>query len=451
MTQSAWNPVVEALSTTQARRLVRHTRAAQRRDTRLCYVSRVGDTGEKTEEATPEKLRKAKEEGQVPKSQDFVSALGFASGFLAMAGLLSYIINTIKEFLVASIDAAMRAPTMSTIGRVLQEALPLILKVSLPVGATVMVIGIFSNVLQTGFFLAFKVIIPKFDKLNPINGLKGLFKLKKIVELIKNILKMAIAAWLAWKVMAEALFSITLSVTLPVTQSVDFGASVLWDYLIKTVVLFLTIGAADLLYARHSFHKEMMMSKYDVKQEYKQSEGDPHMKSHRKQLAQELLFGGSVENVKNADAVVVNPAHIAVAIKYDKDKSKAPTVVAKGMRVHAEKIKEIAKHYGVPILRNIPLAQALNKLEIGEEIPEELYEAVAEVLSFVYKIREEQENRQKKQRDEREAQQDARLAGAAAGGGEAAAAAPGGAGPSPAGNRGAPPPGLKENLLRRRR
>jgi flagellar biosynthetic protein FlhB len=237
-----------------------------------------------------------------------------------------------------------------------------------------------------------------------------------------------------------------LTVTLPLPQSVDYGSGLLWDYLIKTIVLFVIIGAADLMWSRHQFNKEMMMSKYDVKQEYKQSEGDPHMKGHRRQLAQELLFSGSVENVRNADAVVVNPDHIAVAIKYDKDKSKAPKVVAKGMRIHAEKIKEIAKHYGVPILRNVPLAQALNKLEIDEEIPEELYEAVAEVLSFVYKIREEQENRQKKQADERQAQQDARAEAQAQG-----QPKPEGA-PAPDLAKLAPPhPGLKDNLLRRKR
>jgi flagellar biosynthetic protein FlhB len=365
----------------------------------------VGDTGEKTEEATPEKLRKAKEEGQVPKSQDFVSALGFASGFLTFIGLLTYVMAELKDFTLAALDSAFREPTLATISKLIQDAIPLFLKLTLPVGGAVFVMGIFSNVLQTGFFLAFKVLIPKLDKINPVNGLKGMFKLKKFIDLIKNIVKMGIAAWLAWSIMRDALGDMTLTVMLPIESSVSFGSTLLWDYLVKTLVLFVIIGGADLLYSRHSFNKEMMMSKYDVKQEYKQSEGDPHMKGHRKQLAQELLFSGSMENVKNADAVVVNPAHIAVAIKYDKDKTKAPTVVAKGMRVHAEKIKEIAKHYGVPILRNVPLAQALNKLDIGEEIPEDLYEAVAEVLSFVYKIREEQENRQKKQRsDAQEAQ-----------------------------------------------
>jgi len=165
--------------------------------------------------------------------------------------------------------------------------------------------------------------------------------------------------------------------------------------MIKVSAVFIIIGVVDLIIARKQFAKEMMMSKHDVKQEYKQMEGDPQVKGQRKQLAHELLFSGSQENVKNADAVIVNPAHIAVAISFDKEKNKAPKVVAKGMRKHAEKIKEIAKHYGVPILRNVPLAQALNKLEIDEEIPEELFEAVAEVLAFVYKIREEQENKNK--------------------------------------------------------
>ncbi|MBK8014535.1 MAG: EscU/YscU/HrcU family type III secretion system export apparatus switch protein [Deltaproteobacteria bacterium] len=358
------------------------------------------ETGEKTEEATPEKLRKSKEEGQVPKSQDFVSALGFVAGFFTLVALLDYIATEVMDFTRQSLEAAFRAPSPSTIAQLLENAIPFLLRISLPIGAAVLVTGVFSNVLQTGFFLAFKVLKPKMDKINPINGLKGMFKVKKFVDLAKNMLKVAIAAWLAWSIISKAVYDMTLSVTLPMASAIEFGRGVIWEYLVKTAALFIVIGGADLLWARRVFQKEMMMSKYDVKQEYKQSEGDPQMKGQRRQLAQELLFGGGMENVKNADAVIVNPTHIAVAIKYDKKKGKdaAPTVVAKGMRIHAEKIKELAKHYGVPILRNVPLAQALNKLDIDEEIPEELYEAVAEVLSFVFKIKEEQEARQKEQR-----------------------------------------------------
>lgn len=370
-----------------------------------------GETGEKTEEATPEKLRKAKQEGQVPKSQDFVGALGFALGFLTLAALLSFVFGEVEEFARAAIDAATREPTSATISKIMNDAIPLILKVTLPIGGAVFVMGVFSNVMQTGFFMAFKVLVPKLDKVNPINGLKGLFKVKKFVELIKNMVKMTAAGWLAYDIMKNAVYDMTLSVTLPIDQSVGYGGSLVWEYLVKTTALFIFIGVIDLIWSRKVFFKEQMMSKYDVKQEYKQSEGDPQMKGQRKQLAHELLFGGGQENVKNADAVIVNPVHIAVAIKYDTDRDQAPKVVAKGMRVHAEKIKELAKHYGVPILRNVPLAQALHKLDIDEEIPEELYEAVAEVLSFVYKIREEQENRQQQQAEQRaEAREDMRRA-----------------------------------------
>lgn len=360
-----------------------------------------GETGEKTEEATPEKLRKAKEEGQVPKSQDFVGALGFATGFFALVGLLGFVFGEVEDFAQACLDAAGSNPSKATITKLLKDAIPFFLKVTLPIGAAVFVMGVFSNVVQTGFFMAFKVLIPKLDKINPVNGFKNMFKVKKFVELIKNIVKMGAAAWIAWDVMSDALYDMTLVVTMPFHEAVDFGSGLLWDYLVKTTGLFFAIGVIDLIWSRRVFNKEQMMSKYDVKQEYKQSEGDPQMKGQRRQLAHELLFSGGAQNVKNADAVVVNPAHIAVAIKYDVDNDKAPKVVAKGMRVHAEKIKELAKHYGVPILRNVPLAQALNKLDVDEEVPEELYEAVAEVLAFVYKIKEEQENRQAKQADDR--------------------------------------------------
>jgi flagellar biosynthetic protein FlhB len=355
----------------------------------------VGDSGEKTEEATPEKLRKSKEEGQVPKSQDFVGALGFAGGFFTLAALIGYVGNEIMEYTRAAIAAAVDRPSLAVIGVLFDEAVPLIMRVVLPIGGIVFVMGIFSNVVQTGFFVAFKAIVPKIEKLNPVNGLKGLFKMKKVVELLKNLVKMAVVTYVAWDIMSEALADMVLIVSQPFENALEFGAGLLSDFMIKVTAVFMIIGALDLIIARKQFAKEMMMSKHDVKQEYKQMEGDPQMKGQRKQLAQELLFSGSQENVKNADAVIVNPAHIAVAIKFDQEKDKSPKVVAKGMRKHAEKIKEIAKHYGVPILRNVPLAQALNKLEIDEEIPEDLFEAVAEVLAFVYKIREEQENKNK--------------------------------------------------------
>ncbi|MEZ4271948.1 MAG: EscU/YscU/HrcU family type III secretion system export apparatus switch protein, partial [Myxococcota bacterium] len=169
--------------------------------------------------------------------------------------------------------------------------------------------------------------------------------------------------------------------------AVKIIGSIVWDFVIKIGAVFVGIAAFDAFYQLKRYKKDNMMSKYDIKQEYKQSEGDPHMKAQRKQMHHELANQAAPANVKKADVVVRNPDHIAVALSYNKDEEGgAPTVVAKGERLWAEKILEAAKQYGVPIVRNVPLAQALNKLDIDEEIPEELYEAVAEVLNFVYEL-----------------------------------------------------------------
>ncbi|MBI3179142.1 MAG: EscU/YscU/HrcU family type III secretion system export apparatus switch protein [Deltaproteobacteria bacterium] len=170
--------------------------------------------------------------------------------------------------------------------------------------------------------------------------------------------------------------------------------NILWDFCTKIGGVFVAIAAFDAFYQRKRYTKDNMMSKYDVKQEYKQSEGDPHHKAERKRFHQEILNSASPAAVKNADVVVRNPEHIAVALKYDKEKEgAAPKVVAKGERMWAEKILESARAYGIPVVRNVPLAQALNKLDVGEEVPEELYEAVAEVLNFVYGLSQEQERK----------------------------------------------------------
>jgi len=154
-------------------------------------------------------------------------------------------------------------------------------------------------------------------------------------------------------------------------------------------IAYVIIAVADFFFQRYQHKKELRMSKYEVKKEYKEEEGDPTYKFARRQLHQQIAMTDMIEGVKKADVVIINPTHVAVAIQYDQRKMNAPQVVAKGERLIAEKIKEIAKEYKIPIMRNVPLAHSLMKLEIGEEIPEELYEAVAEVLNFVYKLAEE--------------------------------------------------------------
>lgn len=348
-----------------------------------------GGTGEKTEEASPQKLKQARDKGQVAKSQDAIQAMGFVIVFAATGLTLTMTAKRLKDFLFAALESAVRrGDDMPTVLAVVNEALWATLLASMPALGAAFVSALASNYMQVGFLFTAEPLKPDIKKINPVDGFKNLFSKKKIVESIKNVLKFTIVSYVAYATLRDSMREVVLSARVDLWHGVAIGGQIMYDIAIRVAALFIVISVADFFFQRWQFNKEMMMSKYDVKQEYKQSEGDPHMKAERKALAEELILHGSQQNVANADAVVVNPAHIAVAIKYDKEKGGAPKVVAKGMRKHAEAIKEIARENGVPILRNVPLAQALHKLDLEEEIPEELYEAVAEVLNFVYELRE---------------------------------------------------------------
>ena len=348
-----------------------------------------GGTGEKTEEASPQKLKQARDKGQVAKSQDAIQALGFIIVFAATALTLGSTAERMRDFMVAAFDSAVRrGDDLPTVLEVVNEALWATMFASLPALGAAFIAGLVANYMQVGFLFTAEPLKPDIKKLNPVDGFKNLFSKKKLVESLKQIIKFTMVSYVAYDAMEESMREVVLAARLDLWTGVYVGGQIMYNIAVRVAFLFVIIAAADFFWQRHVFMKDMMMSKYDVKQEYKQSEGDPHQKAERKALAEELILHGSQQSVQNADAVVVNPAHIAVAIKYDKDKGGAPKIVAKGMRKNAEAIKEIARQAGVPILRNVPLAQALHKLDLEEEIPEELYEAVAEVLNFVYELKE---------------------------------------------------------------
>jgi flagellar biosynthetic protein FlhB len=357
-----------------------------------------GGSGEKSEEPTPEKLRKLREDGNIPKSQDVIQAVMFVGCFSVLAGTLGFMGDQLMEYMNLCLSLVNTGgANREVVYGLLVQGLFTLLLTNLPVLAVAFFLALVGNYAQVGVLFTTKPLEPNFDKLNPINGLKGLVNMKKIVELIKTILKFSVVAYLAYDSLRERARDVILTIRAPLWIGLKIIGQVIWDFSIKIGVFFAVIAAADFLYQRHKFMKDNMMSKYDIKQEYKQSEGDPQHKAERKSLHRELANGsGGHGNVKKASAVVVNPDHIAIALMYNKDGTSAPVVVAKGERVQAEKIKEIAKQVGVPIIRNIPLAQALNKMEVGDEIPEELYDAVAEVLNFVYQLSEAQKEKNKK-------------------------------------------------------
>ncbi len=353
-----------------------------------------GGTGEKTEEASPQKLKQAREKGQVAKSQDAIQALSFVIVFSIIALTMGSTANRLREFVQATLTAAVRrGDEPSTLMVVIDEAIWMVLLCSLPAMAGAFIAGFAANAMQVGFMITTEPLKPDIKKLNPVDGFKNLFSKKKLVESLKQLIKFFLVSYIAYDSIKEVLREIVLATRIDLWTGVLLGGQIIVSIAKKIGMLFVIVAVADFFWQRHVFKKDMMMSKYDVKQEYKQSEGDPHQKAERKAMAEELILHGSQQNVANADAVVVNPAHVAVAIKYDREKGGAPKVVAKGMRKNAETIKDIARSAGVPILRNVPLAQALNKLELEEEIPEELYEAVAEVLNFVYELKEQEQRK----------------------------------------------------------
>lgn len=348
-------------------------------------------TGEKTEEPTPERLRKLRKEGNVPKSQDVTHAFQFLAVFAVLGASLTWVGQELMGYTRTALDLVSTTdPGSVPLGPLLVDAIWVMFKSCIPSLATAFVIGIVMNVAQVGFMFTMKPLTPDLNKVNPINGFKNLFNKKKIVELLKTTAKFIIIGWISYVALKGAIRDVVMMVRADLMVGLKVIGEIIWDFTLKIGGVFLAIAAFDSFYQRKRYLKDNMMSKYDVKQEYKQSEGDPHHKAERRRFHQEILNSAASSNVKGADVVVRNPDHLAIALKYDKEKGSAPQVVAKGERLWAEKILDAAKEHGVPVVRNVPLAQALHKLDVGDEIPEELYEAVAEVLNFVFQLSETQ-------------------------------------------------------------
>lgn len=345
------------------------------------------ESGEKTEDATPQKLQKAREKGQVSKSQDLVSATIFF-GCLATLGIaIAWMGQKLSALILESIAAVHSRDLEYSVLAILREGAWTWLLVSLPLILTAFFLGLVGNYFQVGFLFTLETLKPQLNKINPVSGVKQLFSVKRLVEVLKQIVKFTMVSLVVYYAFKDAVPNLVNLQRLDLYAALEVIRLILKDICLKVAVLFMVIAIADFFWQRHSFNKSMRMTKHEIKQEYKESEGDPQLKSERKHLAQELIMHGSQQAVKKADAVITNPTHIAVAVRYDVKEHSAPLVVAKGMDKNAEAIRKIAERYKVPILQNIPLAHALNKLDLDEEIPEELYDAVAEVLNLVYEMR----------------------------------------------------------------
>lgn len=345
--------------------------------------------GEKTEKATPKKLKDAKKKGQVAKAQDLPAAFTFVASVAIVLTLAGSLYHQMANFMIAAFHAVGTTDLNQTILTLFYKANEVIFLASIPTLGLVSMVGVVVTFLAVGPVFAPEVFHFDIKKFNPIDNLKAKFKLKTLVELLKSLIKIGIAAYLIYLVMYKSIPVLIQTVSMPITGALIVFNAFLIEVLIKVGLFFLIVAIADFIYQKKSFAKEMMMEKFEIKQEYKNSEGDPQIKGKRRQIAQEIAYQeGPGGGVKRAQAVVTNPTHLAIAIGYEKEVDAAPYILAMGKDLLAERMIKIAEQYDIPVLRNIPLAHTLwDEGEIYEYVPEETYQAIAEILRWVASLK----------------------------------------------------------------
>lgn len=343
---------------------------------------------EKTEKATPKRLKDARKKGQVAKSQDFPSAITFVTAMAITLYLGNFLFEKIGGFMVQIFTYAPKTDLTLTAPYFLKEMIQVILYASLPIAVIVAFVGVLVSFLIIGPTFSVEVFKPNFKKFNPIENIKQKFKMKTLVELIKSVFKIFGAAVLIYFAVRHSLGDVVSTVALPPVVGAIVFKKTMFKVIVWIGIYFILISVADLVYQRHNFSKEMKMEKFEVKQEYKDTEGNPEIKNKRRNLAQEIAYDQGTTQVRRAKAVVTNPHDIAVAVGYEPDKYKAPWIIAIGTEKNALAIIIMAEKYNIPIMRNVPLAhKLLEEGEVNKFIPEDTYEAMGEILLYVASLR----------------------------------------------------------------
>lgn len=353
-----------------------------------------GAGGDKTEPATEKKLNDARKEGQVAKSREVANGLGLLGVFVILkvwAGNMGNQFLAVFSFVYEKIPEIVTfwngdMPFQDT-AAIFREVIYEILMIILPILMIGFLIAFISDVAQVGWKPTSKPLQPKLSKLNPASGFKKIFSVNSVVELIKSIAKIGLVGYMAYSYIIDRIPLLLSLYDMPLMQGIQLAGDIVTTLGIRISAVYMIIAAADFAYQKFKFKKDMRMTKQEVKDEYKQSEGDPQVKGKIRQRMQEASRRRMMQNLPQADVVITNPTHLAVAIKYDAEVADAPIVIAKGEDYMAAKIREAAKEYRIEIVENKPLARMLYaNVDIGQTIPPELYQAVAEVLAYVYHL-----------------------------------------------------------------
>lgn len=341
-------------------------------------------------DATPRKLEQARKEGQVVKSKDFSTAISLLVLFMVINALAPFIWNQISKLFVLCYEqipnkhlSEVGLPYLFTI------TIAALVFIIAPVLFVAWLVAILADFMQVGPLVSVAPLVPKLDKLNPTKYFKNLMSIKTLFELLKNILKVIILGWIGWSVYSAHIESILrlASIDNNFAVMIEFGKLIV-DFVFKACIAFLVISGADYMVTRWKFLKDQKMSFKEIKDEYKNTEGDPNVKAALRQRRMQMLQKTMMDAVPTADFVVRNPIHVACALKYVAEEMESPMLVAKGTELIARKIIDIANEHGVPVIDNPPVARALFRMvDLNKLVPPELYKAVAEILLFVYNLK----------------------------------------------------------------
>lgn len=355
----------------------------------LQFFAKDGPGGEKTEPATSKKLNDIRKEGQVAKSKELITAVSLMSLFIILKIYLSKlgtglidVYTQVYNSISKVVDDSYNGLPIRTAGSVMQQVIIDMIKLVIPILLVAIVIAILGNMLQQKWMVTAKPLQPKFSKISPISGFKRMFSVRQLVELIKSIAMISIIMIVVYNTVKSKMNILLTFYDVGLNTALSTIGSIIIDLGIKISAVFLIVGFADLFYQRIKFKNDNMMTKQEIKDEFKNTEGDPQVKGQIKRRMQEVSRRRMMQQLPEADVVITNPTHFAVALKYEPDAGKAPVVIAKGADYLAFQIKDKAKEYNIAIVENKPLARILyHNIDIGMEIPPELYQAVAEILA----------------------------------------------------------------------
>ena len=345
---------------------------------------------EKTEAPTEKKRRESREEGQVAFSKELSSAALLAGIVLTLVATSPFILDSFRELMtnifrqMASADELSVNSIYTLSGEIITTMLPAFT----PFLTVIVLVAIFAAIVQVGIQITFKAIVPKFSKLSPLTGIKRLFSSQSLADFLKSMAKLIIVGFVGYLTYMDKISELNgLSVSTP-EAILKYNFTVVAEVAGKIVLALVAIAIFDYFYQRWHHEQQMMMTKQEVKEETKQTEGDPQLKARIRQIQREMSNARMMQEVPKADALIVNPTHFSVAVLYDREIMAAPEVTAKGVDHMALRMRTIARENNVPILERPELARDLYaNVEIGEDIPERFYKAIAEILAFVYRLR----------------------------------------------------------------